>query len=165
MKGEFALFHDLGTNYLSNLTAGTFWAPSSEQSRAEQVLFQDNRKCDSNDWRRLIPRTRGLNHDTPMCVCARTPAAPCEGQAADKLFSLKFEHQQELRWQHLGGRRVRSEEGEEGEETPLGQRVTVGGESLLTPALWRTDCLVHLQLVEQPLENNMLLFFFCFRTK
>lgn len=71
---------------------------------------------------------------TPMCVRAQTPAAPCEGQAADKLFSLKFEHQQELRWQHLGGRRVRSEEGEEGEETPLGQRVTVGGESLLTPA-------------------------------
>lgn len=71
---------------------------------------------------------------TPMCVCARTPAAPCEGQAADKLFSLKFEHQQELRWQHLGGRRVRSEEGAEGEGTPLGQRVTVDGESLLTPA-------------------------------
>lgn len=68
---------------------------------------------------------------TPMCVRARTPAAPCEGQAADKLFSLKFEHQQELIWQHLGGRRVRRVRSE---ETPLGQRVTVGGESLLTPA-------------------------------
>lgn len=37
-------------------------------------------------------------------MCVWTLAAPSEGQEVDKLFNLKFEYQQELRWQHLGGR-------------------------------------------------------------
>lgn len=164
MKGELALFHDLGTNYLSNLTAGTFRAPSSEQSRAEQSRYCSKTTGSAIQMTGdvLFPGRVALI-TTPMCVRARTPAAPCEGQAADKLFSLKFEHQQELRWQHLGGRRVRSEEGEEGEESPLGQRVTVGGELLLTPAqgliAWFTSNWWnnHWKITK--------LFFFCFRTK
>lgn len=58
------------------------------------------------------------------------------------------------------------EEGEVGEERgdasgPAGDC----GWRVAADTSGRTDCLVHLELVEQPLENNMLPFFFCFSTK